>query len=62
MARSTEKNLIPAEVIERRIYLLRGHKVMLDNDLAELYSVTIFNLNKAVNTVFPTYGEIVLIK
>ena len=28
---------IPAERIESRIYLLRGHKVMLSPDLAELY-------------------------
>jgi len=42
------KALIPQEVIERKIYLIRGHKVMLDNDLAKLYGVTTFNLNKAV--------------
>lgn len=30
---------IPAERIESRIYLLRGHKVMLSPDLAELYGV-----------------------
>ena len=29
--------LIPNEVIERKIYLIRGRKVMLDSDLAELY-------------------------
>ena len=36
------------EVIERRIYLIRGKKVMLDRDLAALYGVTTGNLNKAV--------------
>jgi len=41
--------LIPSEVIERKIYLIRGHKVMVDRDLAKLYGVTTFNLNKAVN-------------
>jgi len=30
---------IPIEFIERRIYLIRGQKVMLDSDLAELYQV-----------------------
>jgi hypothetical protein len=30
---------IPAERIESRIYLLRGHKVMLSPDLADLYEV-----------------------
>ncbi|HTT65038.1 MAG TPA: ORF6N domain-containing protein [Bryobacteraceae bacterium] len=39
---------VPAEVIERRIYLIRGHKVMLDSDLAELYQVLTKNLNLAV--------------
>lgn len=40
--------LIPSEVIEKRILLLRGQKVMLDRDLAELYHVETSNLNKAV--------------
>ncbi len=39
---------MPAELIERRIYLIRGLKVMLDSDLAELYGVETKNLNKAV--------------
>jgi phage regulator Rha-like protein len=38
----------PVELIERRIYLIRGHKVMIDSDLAELYLVETKNLNKAV--------------
>lgn len=32
-------DLIPQEVIERKIYMIRGHKVMLDKDLAYLYRV-----------------------
>lgn len=32
--------LIPIERIENRILLIRGQKVMLDSDLAELYGVT----------------------
>lgn len=39
---------VPVEVIERKIFLIRGQKVMLDSDLAELYGVETFNLNKAV--------------
>jgi hypothetical protein len=27
----------PVELIERKIYLIRGQRVMLDSDLAELY-------------------------
>ena len=30
---------VPVHVIERRIYLVRGQRVMLDSDLAELYRV-----------------------
>ena len=33
------KDLMPVERIERRIYLIRGHKVMLSGDLAILYGV-----------------------
>jgi hypothetical protein len=39
---------VSLELIERRIYLVRGLKVMLDADQAELYQVETFNLNKAV--------------
>src|SRR5205814_3659838 len=40
--------VVPSELIEQKIYLIRGHKVMLDSDLAELYDVTTGNLNLAV--------------
>src|SRR5258707_67434 len=39
---------VPVELVERRIYLIRGQKVMLDADLAELYQITTGNLNLAV--------------
>ena len=39
---------ISNEIIENKIYLIRGQKVMLDRDLAELYGVQTGNLNKAV--------------
>lgn len=35
-------------VIQQKIYEIRGVKVMLDRDLAQLYEVTTGNLNKAV--------------
>ncbi len=41
-------NIIPAEVIERSILLIRGQKVMLDSDLADLYQVSIRRLNEQV--------------
>jgi len=39
---------VPAQLIERRIYLIRGQKVMLDADLAELYQVPTKAFNQAV--------------
>lgn len=39
---------IPAELVARKIYFVRGQKVMLDSDLAELYEVPTFRLNEAV--------------
>lgn len=41
--------MIPAERIERAILLIRGHKVILDRDLAALYGVSTRALNKAVS-------------
>jgi len=41
-------NLIPAERIETKIFLIRGQKVMLDKDLAELYGVKTKVLIQAV--------------
>jgi hypothetical protein len=40
--------VVPDEIIQGKIYLIRDKKVMLDEDLAELYGVTTGNLNKAV--------------
>ncbi|MBI4178790.1 ORF6N domain-containing protein [bacterium] len=34
--------------IERRIYIIRGRRVMLDSDLAEIYGVTTARLNEQV--------------
>ncbi len=39
---------IPDEALASRIYYIRGEKVMLDKDLAELYGVPTFRLNEAV--------------
>src|SRR5437773_11622344 len=40
--------LVAVELIERRIYLIRGQKVMLDTHLAELYQVQTYRLNEQV--------------
>jgi len=46
----SENNIIatPEEVIMSKIYLIRGQKVMLDSDLAELYDVETKQLKRAV--------------
>lgn len=45
---ATSNLAVPMGRIERRILLVRGHKVMLDADLAELYGVETKMLNRAV--------------
>jgi len=42
------KPLIPVEMIEKKILIIRGEKVMLDADLAELYGVETKMLVRAV--------------
>lgn len=42
------ESLVPTEIIEMKILLIRGQKVMLDSDLAELYGVTTKRLNEQV--------------
>ncbi len=53
----TENYNTPDEVIVSKIYLLRGQKVMLDKDLAELYAVTTGNLNKGVKRNIKRFPE-----
>jgi len=44
--RPAARDLIPIEAIERQIVVLRGHRVMLDRDLAEIYGVALKRLNE----------------
>jgi hypothetical protein len=46
--RKSSNLLIPASLIEQRIYLIRGCRVMLDRDLAELYKVKPIALRQQV--------------
>ncbi len=48
---------IPAERIESRFYLLRGHKVMLSTDLADLYEVEPRALVQAVKRNMERFPE-----
>jgi hypothetical protein len=49
--------VIPAERIESRIFLIRGEKVILDSDLAELYGVEAKVLNQAVRRNHERFPE-----
>jgi hypothetical protein len=44
----SDNTLIPAEIIEKRIFLIRGQKVILDFHIAELYQVETKALKRAV--------------
>jgi hypothetical protein len=51
------QKIIPQEIIEKKIYLIRGQKVILDRDLAELYSVETRTLNQAVKRNIKRFPE-----
>ena len=48
---------VSIQFVERRIYLIRGHKVMIDEDLAELYGVTTKRLNEQVRRNLKRFPE-----
>lgn len=52
-----EKSIIPIEVVSQRIFFIRGQKVMLDADLAELYGITTGNMNLAVRRNINRFPE-----
>lgn len=49
--------IIPNEIITNKIYFIRGQKVMLDNDLAELYSVETKQLKRQVRRNIERFPE-----
>ena len=49
--------IIPEEVIEKRIYLIRRQKVMIDRDLAKLYDVETRVLNQAIRRNIKRFPE-----
>lgn len=56
MAKKETLSILPEEVVMNKIYVFRGHKVMLDSDLAELYGIETKVLKQAVRrniTRFP---------
>src|SRR4030066_1195400 len=54
---SKSRTLIPLEPIERSILMIRGQKVMLDRDLAQLYGVETRALNQAVRRNIDRFPE-----
>ena len=48
MAKASKTLLIPDEIVMNKIYLIRGQKVMIDNDLADLYDIETKRLKEAV--------------
>ena len=44
----SDKSILPDELIINKIYFIRGQKVMLDKDLAEMYGIETKRLKEAV--------------
>ena len=57
MAKATKALMIPDELVINRIYFIRGQKVMLDRDLAELYGVETKRLKEAVRRNIDRFPE-----
>ena len=52
-----ENSIVTQEIIEQKIYLIRGKKVMLDKDLAVLYGVETKTLKRAVKRNIERFPE-----
>lgn len=52
-----EANIVPLEQIQRGIYQVRGHRVLLDRDLATLYGVETRVLNQSVRRNLDRFPE-----
>jgi hypothetical protein len=57
MSKATKALMITDELVMNKIYLIRGQKVMLDRDLAELYQVETRILNQAVRRNIDRFPE-----
>ncbi len=51
------REIVTQGVIEERIFLIRGQKVMVDRDLAELYGVETKHLNRQVKRNIDRFPE-----
>ena len=57
MSKKESKSIIPLEIIEQNIYIIRGQKVMLDRDLAMLYGIETKRLVQAVKRNIERFPE-----
>src|SRR5258705_13998580 len=57
MAKALAPLLIPDDRVLNKIYLIRGQKIMLDRDLAELYQVETKRLKEAVRRNIDRFPE-----
>jgi phage regulator Rha-like protein len=57
MAKSKSELIVPDEIVMSKIILIRGKKVMIDRDLAELYGVTTKQMNQQVKRNLKRFPE-----
>jgi hypothetical protein len=59
IAVAKKSDAVPIQIseVERLIYVVRGHRVMLDADLANLYGITTPALNQAVKRNAPRFPK-----
>jgi hypothetical protein len=55
--KSTAVSLMPVQVIENKIFVLRGRRVLLDRDLAKLYGVELKRLSEQVKRNWERFPE-----
>ncbi|MBI5361187.1 MAG: ORF6N domain-containing protein [Planctomycetes bacterium] len=53
----SKSELIPQEIVEKRIFLIRSQKVMIDKDLAELYGIETKYLTRQVRRNVKRFPE-----
>ena len=54
---TTKSLAVSVRLVERRIYLIRGQKVIIDFDLAEPYGVSTKQLNQQVSPEQETFSS-----
>ena len=57
MTKSRTVSIVPDDILINKIYFIRGHKVMLDRDLSELYQIETRRLNEQVKRNLKRFPE-----